>query len=422
MSTITDGRSDPMNNQNMPLVSIVTPSFNQAAFIEETIQSVLIQDYPYIEHIVVDGGSVDGTLEILKKYSHLGNRFRYISEPDRGQSDAINKGLKMARGDIIGWLNSDDTYLSGAVSKAVAALQKHSEWAMVYGKAYHIDENSQIMNSYPVQSFDREDLFHFCIICQPAAFVRKNIFTAVGSIDNDLNFCMDYDLWIRISKDYPIGHIEDYLANSRLHSACKSVAQITKILPEIMKTSVKHFGTVANEWLYHFLQHYSQMGVFWYLSLFKKYDVLGTTPQILDMNGYSDLWVPPNFRVSIQVDPQYPLHLLMIKGINQISSDLSCDVSVNGREVQRYNIPSREFILKILVDSKISNNVIEIFSDRHIVPAELGINSDTRTLSFLIEELIPLSVEEYSFYQEFQKGPAYALAWMQKNRHPIPSL
>ena len=412
-----------MNNQNMPLVSVITPSFNQAAFIEETIQSVLMQDYPYIEHIIVDGGSTDGTLDILKKYSYLRNRFCYISEPDRGQSHAINKGLKMAKGDIIGWLNSDDTYLPGAVSKAVNALQAHSEQAMVYGKGYHIDINGQIINSYPVEPFDRERLYKFCIICQPAAFLRKNIFEIVGGVDEDLDFCMDYDLWIRISKDYPIGYIEDYLANSRLHPTCKSQAHsIDKGLPEITKTSVKHFGTVANEWFYHYLYNHNEIEVFWYLDLFKKYNVLGASPQLIDMNRYSDLWVPPNFFVSIQVEPQYPLHMLLIKGMNHLVSDLRCDVIVNGSDIKNDNILSRGFTLEILVDSNASNNVIEILSNKHIVPAEVGINSDTRALSFQVEQVIPLSAQEYSFYQEFQKGPRYALAWMQKNRHPIPLL
>ena len=130
------------DKKDLPLVSIITPSFNQAKFIEETIKSVLSQDYPNIEHIVVDGNSKDGTLEILKRYaSSLGNRFRFISEPDQGQSNAINKGVKMANGDIIGWLNSDDTYFPEAVKKGVNALQAQPELAMVYGKGYYIDMN-----------------------------------------------------------------------------------------------------------------------------------------------------------------------------------------------------------------------------------------------------------------------------------------
>lgn len=410
-----------MNDLEMPLVSIITPSFNQAAFIEETIESVRMQDYPYIEHIVVDGGSTDGTQEILKKYSDLGDRFRYVSEPDRGQSDAINKGLKMAKGEIIGWLNSDDPYLPRAVSKAVNALKEHPEWAMVYGNAYQIDENSKIMNPYPVQPFDRKALFQFCIICQPAAFVRKNIFETIGGVDETLDFCMDYDLWMRISKKYSIGYIPDYLANSRVHPDCKSVVHIVdKGFPEIIKSSIKHYGTVANDWLCHYLEHHSKIGVFWYLNLFKKYEILGSSPEVSDMNKYLDLWVPPNFRISIQSGLQNPPAILLIKGRNHILDNMTATVSVNNDSLQNYTIPKREFDIEIPLHSNVPNTVVEIVSNKHVVPSELGISSDTRSLSFIIEQVIPLSAEEYKFYKEFQKGPLYVSAWIQKNRNPTP--
>lgn len=407
----------------MPLVSIITPSFNQAAYIQETILSVKMQDYPYIEHIVIDGGSTDGTQDILEYYKSLGGQFRYISEPDRGQSDAINKGLKMAKGEIIGWLNSDDTYLEGAVSEAVNALKEHENWAMVYGNAYHTNENSKILNSYPIKPFDRRELFHFCIICQPAAFIRKNIFEIVGGVDVTLDHCMDYDLWMRISKDYSIGYINDYLANSRVHSASKSVVHVVdKGLPEIIKTSNKHFGTVANDWICYFLKVYSKKGVFWYLNLFKEFGVLGNLPVISDMNRNSDLWVPPYFRISIQSEQNYPPSILLIKGRNYIFDNMSATISVNNNGVQDYTIPKKDFILEITIDSNAPYNVVEIISDKHVVPSELGISSDTRSLSFLVEQVIPLSKEEYEFYKEFQKGPLYASGWIEKNRKPVPLL
>lgn len=412
-----------MKDMKMPLVSIITPSFNQGNFIEETIESVRMQDYPYIEHIVVDGGSTDGTQEILKKYRNVGTQFRFISEPDRGQSDAINKGLKMAKGEIIGWLNSDDTYLPGAISKAVNALRENANWAMVYGNAYNINSNSQIIDSYPVQPYDRKGLYQFCIICQPAAFIRKNIFETVGGVDESLDFCMDYDLWMRISKNYSMGYIPDYLANSRVHLAAKSVVQIVnKGFPEIIKSSIKHYGTVANDWLCHFLEHHSKIGVFWYLNLFKKYEILGPSPKVSDMNRYLDLWVPPNFRISIQSELQSSPIILLIRGRNHILNNLSVTVSVNNNGLQDYSIPKKEFILEIPIDSNVSNNVVKIVSDKHVVPSELGISSDTRFLCFLVEQVIPLSRKEYEFYKEFQKGPQYASAWIQKNRNPIPSL
>ena len=125
-----------------PLVSIVTPSYNHGRYIEETIQSVLNQDYPNLEYLVIDGGSSDNTVEILKKYE---GRLTWISEKDRGQADAINKGFRMANGEILAWLNSDDTYLPGAVQHSVRYLEAHSEVAMLYGEGYHIDAEGEFI-------------------------------------------------------------------------------------------------------------------------------------------------------------------------------------------------------------------------------------------------------------------------------------
>ncbi|MGM0879648.1 MAG: glycosyltransferase family 2 protein [Bacillota bacterium] len=412
-----------MNNQEFPLVSVITPSYNQADFIQETIDSVWAQDYPNLEHIVIDGGSTDGTVEILKKYTHLGERFRFISEPDHGQSDAINKGLKLANGEFIGWLNSDDTYLPGAISKAVDALREHSDWAVVYGNAYHVNQHNQILNPYPIKPFNRKHLFEFCIICQPAAFLRKDIFEAVGGVDETLHFCMDYDLWIRISKDYPIGYINEDLANSRLHPSCKSALRIVDTgLPEIIKTSMKHFGTVANDWLFHYLKHHSEIGGLWYLNLFKSNKLFGNTPKISRQNRYPDRWVPPRFHNTIQIHPQFPLHMLLIPGINDVFDDLQCTVFVNGLHTRSYPVAKGPFVLEIPIASKESECVVDIYSSKQIVPFDQGINEDTRAICFRVDDVIPLSSEEYKFYKEFQKGPPYVLNWLYRNRRPTPLL
>ncbi|HLA97025.1 MAG TPA: glycosyltransferase family 2 protein, partial [Anaerolineales bacterium] len=139
-----------------PLVSIVTPSFNQGRFLEETIQSVLAQDYPRIEYLIVDGGSTDGSLEIIRRYAdRLG---WWVSEPDRGQTEALNKGFARARGEIFAWLNSDDTYLPQAVSEAVAYLQAHPEAGMVYGDANLVDEHGRVIGKFPARQTDYQRL------------------------------------------------------------------------------------------------------------------------------------------------------------------------------------------------------------------------------------------------------------------------
>lgn len=413
-----------LSYHSMPLVSIITPSYNQAAYIKQTIESVLRQDYPAIEHIVVDGGSTDGTQMILRQYSQLGDRFRYISEPDRGQSHAINKGLKMARGEIIGWLNSDDTYYPQAVTKAVNSLVRNPEWAMVYGKGLHINEHNKILYKYPWVPFDRKKMFYHCIICQPTAFIRKHVMEEIGGVDEDLHFCMDYDLWLRISDKYTIGWIEDYLASSRLHDACKSVTSLIDVgFPEILKTSLKHFGTVANEWLLHFLKDYRDKGVFWFLNLFKTYQLFGATPALSSSNRYADLWAPPYMRLHIDIHHEYPLHTLLIKGSQLISSQsLHFHVLVDEQPISIQTDNSNDFVLEIPIAANGPTCVVDIVASRQFVREDPLSERGQRTVSFVAEQIIPLSVSEYEFYRHFIKGSNALQQWVKENRKPSPTI
>ncbi|WP_314306249.1 glycosyltransferase family 2 protein [Brevibacillus parabrevis] len=413
-----------MGSQNLPLVSIITPSFNQAAFIRQTIESVRSQDYPNIEHIVVDGGSTDGTLEILQEYAHEKQRFRFVSEPDRGQSHAINKGLALAKGQIIGWLNSDDKYLNGAVGKAIHALQTNPQWSMVYGNALHINAEDKITSVYPTKPFSRQALFLFCIICQPTAFIRKETFQAVGGVDENLHYCMDYDLWMRLSKTHQIGYIHDFLAASRLHAACKSVAlEVDLGLPEILLASVRHFGTVANHWLYHFLTHYPNKGVFWYLDLFKSHRVFGNTPLLVDSNRHSSFWVPPRYRMHLYVDPAQPMHALVIKGINTLfNQPVHVHVMVDQVPTAHHVIPAGHFETSIVFPVTTPNAVVELVCSRQQILPETEIAASIGTVSFQVQNAMPLSAQEYQFYLEYKKNPRDVANWLLKNRQPVPSL
>jgi len=224
-----------------PLVSIVTPSFNMASFLEETIQSVLSQDYPEIEYIVIDGGSTDGSLDILRKYE---NRLRWYSGPDRGQTDAINKGFLESRGQIFAFLCADDTYLPGAVSTAVKHMLANPGHAGIYGEGYLTGDAGRVICRYPTKAFDPELLKTECFICQPAAFLWREAFVEAGMMDVDLQNALDYDLWIRLARRHTLLKVDEYLANSRMHSGAKTLGQRSAVYKAGIKVIKKHYGYV----------------------------------------------------------------------------------------------------------------------------------------------------------------------------------
>ncbi len=224
-----------------PLVSIVTPSFNQARFLEATIQSVLSQDYPHLEYIIVDGGSSDGSLEIIKK--HADRLAWWVSEPDRGQTDAINKGFARARGEILAWLNSDDTYQPGAVSAAVKFLQEHPRVGLVYGDAHYIDETGRVIGKFPAAQTDLRRLRRgYVHIPQQAAFFRAELWRAVGPLDPSFYFAMDYDLWVRIARRAQVRYVPQTWANFRIHASGKTLAADERCWPEMLRVHYRDGG------------------------------------------------------------------------------------------------------------------------------------------------------------------------------------
>ena len=229
------------------MVSIVTPSFNQGRFIQETIESVLSQDYSPVEYLVIDGGSTDETLDILKQY---GSRFYWVSEKDRGQSNAINKGWNRARGEILAWLNSDDIYLPGAISKAVGFLQDHPEFGAVYGEGYHIREDGKIIERYPTEPFNQQRLVETCYICQPTVFIRKGVLQKIGFLDEGLRYSMDYDLWFRIARQHDFGYLPEYLACTRFYGETKTLGQRVQVHKEILEVVHRHHQSVPASWVY----------------------------------------------------------------------------------------------------------------------------------------------------------------------------
>jgi glycosyltransferase involved in cell wall biosynthesis len=231
---------------SLPHVTIVTPSYNQSFFIRQTIESVLSQDYSRVEYMVIDGKSSDETVDILKSYSE---RLFWVSEEDKGQAHAINKGWKLAKGEIFAWLNSDDVYMPGAVSKAVQFLRANPAVGMVYGEADHIDEEGKIIDRYPTEKFDSRRLMETCIICQPTAFIRRSVLENVGFLDESLKFSIDYDLWIRIAKKYQIGYLSEHLAQSRFYRDTKTLRDRAAVYRETVGMIKHHYGFAPASWI-----------------------------------------------------------------------------------------------------------------------------------------------------------------------------
>jgi len=207
----------------MKLVSVITPSFNQARYLEAAIQSVLGQDYPRIEFILIDGASTDGSVEIIKK--HESGLAYWVSEKDSGQAEAINKGLARATGEIVAWLNSDDYYLPEAVSSVVKVFEENPDVVMVYGDVLAVEKQGRAINVLKSRQLSLEDLLCFQIIGQPAVFFRREAYEKTGGLDITFHFLLDHHLWIRIARQGEILHIPQILAAARYHAEAKNRAK-----------------------------------------------------------------------------------------------------------------------------------------------------------------------------------------------------
>ena len=231
-------------------VSIITPSYNQASYIEATIQSVLNQQIPGLEYIVVDGGSSDDTIAILQKYQE---QLRWSSQKDDGQAHAVNKGMTMTSGDIIGWLNSDDIYYPGAIEKIRRYFAAHPEVDVVYGDAWEVDCDGAIIKKYLTETWDLARLQVHCFISQPAAFFRRRILDRYGLLDTGLHFCMDYEYWLRLGMmGVSFSYIPEVFAGSRFYPGTKTCGFPLKATQEALNMLKNRIGYVPSRWLVNY--------------------------------------------------------------------------------------------------------------------------------------------------------------------------
>lgn len=240
--------------QAAPVISVVMPTLNQAGFIAESVRSVMAQAVPGLELVVADGGSTDGTQDLLADLAaEYPGRLRWASSPDSGPADAVNRAVARARAPLIGWLNSDDLYKPGAVARAVAHFETHPRHVMVYGEAEHVDIDGHRIDRYPTLPPDTplSAWVDGCPICQPSAFFRRSAFDAIEGLDTSFAAAFDYDFWLRLWHRFPgqVGFIDTLQAGSRLHAGAITMRMRERVALEGIRVVHRHFGAAPLHWL-----------------------------------------------------------------------------------------------------------------------------------------------------------------------------
>jgi glycosyltransferase involved in cell wall biosynthesis len=228
-------------------ITIVIPSYNQAQFFRETLESIFLQEDPDLEVMVFDAGSTDGTVEILKEYD---SRLEWVSRPDKGQTDAINQGLLKSKGDIVCYLNSDDVLLPGSLAAVREYFLSNGDCEVLYGDAYHLWEETGERDPYPTEKWDYDRLLDTCYLCQPAVFWRRSVIERYGYFDDTLHLAMDYEYWLRVGKHVDFHWLEGtFLAGSRMYEDNKTLRLKLKVHEETLQVALRHATRAPFRWL-----------------------------------------------------------------------------------------------------------------------------------------------------------------------------
>lgn len=241
-------------------ISVIIPSYNQAEFLRATLESVCGQTHADVEVLVYDGGSTDGSVEILREWRGRpgGGEFRWVSQKDAGQADAVNLGLRACTGDVVAYLNSDDVYYPGALAAVAAYFDARPDCLALYGRAHHLHADGSVMEEYPTEPWDYDRLLDTCFLCQPAVFWRREVMERFGVFDDTLRYALDYEYWLRVGRETPFHYLDGhFLAGSRLHENTKTLSQRVPAhleLAQVVKRYSPRPGPTLR-WIKHLAHH-----------------------------------------------------------------------------------------------------------------------------------------------------------------------
>ena len=372
-----------------PFVTIVTPSFNQGRFIRQTIESVLAQDYPNLEYIIIDGGSTDETASVAAEYA---GQLTFISEPDRGQSHAINKGFRLARGDVVSWLNSDDIILPGAVAHAVSAFERDPTLGAVYGEGYLINYDGAVTSRFPAtEPFNLWKLIYVSdYILQQTTYFRRSVLDDVGFLNEDLHWGLDWDFLIRIGKRYWIEYIPQYMGSLREYDAAKTFSGGRRRFRELTAIMRAHshkrfppgYVTYGLDTYQRILGRYLPFAS-WRNALTRK--AHRTISRVLNESQgvYPDGWAAGRVKWMFPAGRGRARLHGMLPGFPQLAEQ-SLEVFCNGAFAGQFGLGFGDFAIEFDYEGPDdrSPSFIEVRASKTLVPKEHAMGDDGRPLAY----------------------------------------